>query len=170
MFARRTIGFALTLAAFSAAQAEDSLLKFIKTMDAKTTPLMMKKDLKGWKKVIAPMVTKDFKYTEEGRTYNLDSMVKSMEQGFAGMQKINKVESKVLKHKVKGAVATVESSHTIVAAVAGEKGKPAELKMIGLSIDTYVKDKKGWMLKAMDWKSTQYFMNGKQFNPSAAQQ
>src|SRR5579862_7090119 len=110
---RLVLGFAVfSLCTLSVA---DSLRSDIESMSRTMRTVMMKKDLNLFTKTVKGNISKDFKYSEGGRSMSFDKMVDGMKMSFASMSKVTAADSKILSLKEKGSSATCVMSHRMVA-------------------------------------------------------
>jgi 23S rRNA pseudoU1915 N3-methylase RlmH len=155
------------LVATAAVGTAQSLKSYAESMDKKLNAVMMKKDIDGFVKIVKPMVTKDFKYVENGQTMNFDAMVSMMRQGMGMLEKMTKVSSKILSCKESGNNGVIMSSHMSEGIMTGPDKKKHTMGFTGKSKDIYVKMKGKWMLKSMTWTESVMTMDGKKVDPAA---
>jgi hypothetical protein len=150
------------------AHASDELRKSMNKDNAKMARLMKKLDWKGVEKHLKATTTKDFVYKEAGQSMDLKTMIAQMKSGMSMFKKVTKVETKVLTVQQQGDKANVTATHFIEGTMVGPNKKTQTFRMLGNTIESYVKQNGKWLIKVMDWKDSNMTVDGKPFDPMAA--
>ncbi len=154
-----TLAFAIL--ALCAVAGADALRSQIDAMNKTMHTVMMNRDINAFIKAVKGGVTKDFKYSEQGKAQTFDQMVAGMKGGFAMMTKVTAADSKVLSLTERGNSATCTTQHTMMGITMDPKHKAHKLGFTGTSVETYRKEKGKWLMSSMSWKSQQMTMDGK---------
>ena len=158
MKARSLIFVLLAAAAMANAQ---SLKSAIHKVDGPVCRAMMKKDIKGFEKIVKPAVTPDFKYSEGGPAMGFDEMIAGMKQGFAMYSKITKAQTKLVSVKENGSMGSSVEKHTMVGMMMGPDKKSHKVVFAGTSNSTYKKVNGKWLMATMNMKTDKMTMDGK---------
>ena len=150
------------LASFASADLRSE----INTMNAKVRACMMKLDMDGFVKLVKPGVTKDFKYSENGKSMNFDQMVATMRQSFATMKKVTAATTKTLALKVTGNTGVATSAHSMSVVTMGPDKKSHTMTFTGTSSDHYRNENGTWKMSSMTWKNDKMLMDGKPMDMS----
>ena len=162
----RKFAFLAMLAATVCVANADSLKATVQAMNKKVNAAMLKLDVKAFVAATKPYGTKDFKYTENGRTMTYDEMVAMMKSGLGSLKKMNSVTSEIKKVEEKGGKGTVWTVHKSAGMMMGPDKKTHKMTMDGESMSTYVKEGKAWKIATMTWTKSDMKMDGKPFDPS----
>jgi ketosteroid isomerase-like protein len=135
--------------------------KEIDALYNKVASAMMAKDLNG----ILATGTKDFSYTEDGKTMTGEQISAQMKQQFQMVKGPIKCKMTVLSCKITGKTATVLSSETSEMQIDEQDGKPHKYTSVGKSKDICVKTDKGWLMKSVTVVSSTMTRDGKPFDP-----
>src|SRR5438067_371024 len=127
------------IAAIGAAGASDK--SDIAALYKKLEKAMIAKDVKG----IMAIGTKDFSYTEAGKTLTTDKMTSQLEQQFSMVAGTPKWTNTIVSCKVKGKKATVVTTDYSEMQMSMQDGKPHTIVSSGKSTDTLVKTAGGWL-------------------------
>lgn len=152
--------FAIGLVALSAT-AGASLKSEIEAINKPIKAAFMARDVDGFKKVIQPHMTPDFKYTEGDRTMNFDQMIEGIKQGFSMYSKMTHVSMAVLSVKEHGDKGTAVERQAMNGVVKGPDKKDHKTSYVGLSTETYRKVNGEWKMASMSIKMEKMTMDGK---------
>jgi|CXWL01.1.fsa_nt_gi hypothetical protein len=142
------------------------LQKQFEAQMAKIDKCLLNKDIAGFEKLVKPMVTKDYKHIENGRTLTYDQMIVQMKQGVGMMEEVTVATSKFLSFKQTGNTVVAKQSHKMEGIVMGEDKKKHTMGFTGVTVNTYRKVGGMWKMAIMDWKKQDMLMDGKPFDPS----
>lgn len=123
------------------------------------------KDIKG----VMATSTKDFSYTENGKTITGEAMSAQMQQQFTMMSGTPKAKFSIISIDVKGKSATVVSTDVTEMSMALQDGKAHKIVASGKSKDLLVKTKDGWLMKTVTVLSNKMTLDGKAFDPTKPQ-
>lgn len=157
----------LAVASVCLAQAQ-SLRSQIDTYNKAISNAMMKKDFATMGKLLHASVTPDFKYIEDrpGKPLDADGMIKELQMGLGGFQKVTSASAHITSLKETGKTAAVVVVYKMGGIVPGKDKKAHTMLSSGVSTETYVKAGGGWKLKQMVWKDTAMLLDGKPMDPS----
>lgn len=147
------LAFTLTAVAVAAGAQAGTLRAQIEAMNRKMDGIMMKRDANAFLRAVKPGVTKDFKYTEQGRTSNFDQMFAGVKMGFAGTKSMKSCTSRMVSLVEKGNTAISTTYHQMEGTSQGNGTKPMPFKFSGTSVETYKKVGGKWLMSSMSWKS-----------------
>ena len=162
---KRTLLLAVAAFATISVASAQNLKATINKMNQAVCRALKNRDMALFEKITRPSVTSDFKHVEMGHSMTYDEMLAQMKQSFAMLKKVNSATAKTNKISIHGDTATSESTHHIVAVMAGPDKKNHKMVMNGLTKDVYRKEGKQWKLAEMDWVNQKMTMDGKPFNP-----
>ena len=140
----------------------------IEAMNKVVQSAFLKRDIGAFEKAVKSRVTKDFKYSEEGKSMSFDQMVALMKQSFAMSSKVTKADSKIMSLKEKGNSGTCTTSHDMVMVMVDEKKKTHTMGFAGTSTETFVKEKGKWLMSSMTWGEQKMTMDGKPYPAAPA--
>lgn len=144
----------------SVARADDK--KEIDALYNKVQKAMIAKDLK----TIMASGTKDFTYTEAGKTMSGEQISSQMQQQFSMTVGTPKSKFTITSCVVKGKTASVECSNFTEMQIKLGDSKPHTLVSNSKEKDSLVKTDKGWLMKAVNVTSDKMTLDGKPFDPS----
>ena len=150
----------LLLGAIGIAQA-DGLRAAVEASNKKISAAMMKKDFAGLDKIFKAGMTKDFTYTEAGKTQSYDTMMSGLKMGLGQYSKITKVSTTIKSISEKGNAGTCTAEHVMAGTVVGADKKTHTSSFTGIAVETYVKVGKEWKMSKMEWKSSKMMLDGK---------
>jgi hypothetical protein len=139
----------------------DSLRAQIDASNKVVTTAMVKKDFATLSKEMKAGSTKNFKYTEAGKSQNLDEMLVNMKMGLGMMEKLTVCEAKLISLTQKGDTAVGMMKHTMVGTTKGQDKKTHTMSFTGVSENKYVNEGGKWKMASMTWKSNKQTMDGK---------
>lgn len=149
----------LILSAIVVAKAE-GLRAAIEASNKKIHKAMMAKDFVALDKMFKAGMTKDFKYTEAGKTQTYAQMMAGMKMGLSQMSNIT-ASTKILSLKESANTGTCTALHTMGGTMIGQDKKKHTTKFTGTAVETYRKVGGQWKMASMDWKATSMMMDGK---------
>ena len=158
--------FSISFAVLASAVLAGPLQKQFEAQMAKIDKCLLNKDIAGFEKLVKPMVTKDYKHIEMGRTLNYNQMIAEMKQGLAMMGKVTVARSKFITFKQTGNTVVAKQSHRMEGTMTGQDKKTHTMAFVGTSQNTYRKEGGVWKMAIMDWKKQDMLMDGKPFDPS----
>ncbi len=160
--------FALLIALTSTVclASADTLKASVTDMNKKVNAALKQKDMKAFVAATKGSTTKDFKYIENGKTMNFDTMVATMKTSFASLKAVSSVTSTIKKIEEKGSKGTVWTEHMTIATMVGPDKKTHKMTMAGSSTSECVKEGKSWKVATMTWTNTAMTMDGKPFDMS----
>jgi len=133
------------------------------------TVAMKKKDFATIEKEIRKGTTANFVYIEEGakgKPQKVDEMMKNIKMGLGSMSKVTVCSAKTLSLTENGKIGAGTTEHKMGGIVIGGDKKPHEIVMMGVSMESYVKEKGVWKISKMVWKNTGMTMDGKKMDPA----
>jgi hypothetical protein len=139
----------------------DSFHDQLKSMNADVEKALLAKDINAFDKAMKPHVAANFKYIEDGRESNYQTMVAGMRAGVGAMSKVTVAAVKVLSVKVKGGTARVTGEHKLLGTMAGPDKKQHAMAYSGLSTEQYQLTSGKWLLVTMSMKTAKMTMDGK---------
>jgi ketosteroid isomerase-like protein len=142
------------------AHADDR--KDIDALYSKVGKAMEAKDING----ILATGTKDFTYTEAGKTMTGEQVSAQMKEQFKAVKGPMKSKLTVVSCKITGKTAMVISTDYSEMQVPGQDGKSHKVVTTGKSKDVVVKTDKGWLMKSVNVLSSSMTMDGKPFDPA----
>lgn len=160
---------AISIAALClAGSAAASLKSEIEAMNVQLSKAFLKRDMAMFNRITSSSVTKDFKYTEEGRTMNYEQMLAEMKMGFSNFKSITVSKTVVVACSEKGNTGSAKSRHRMAGEMMGPDKKPHKFTYTGVSNDTFRKEGGKWKIATMNWTETKMTMDGKPFDPMKA--
>jgi len=161
----RTLSILLA-ASFLVVSAQAATLKSsILDMNKKVCSALVKGDFKAFEKYTRAGVTKNFVYTENGKSESYDEMLQQVKQSMS-MGKITSANATLLKLDIKGNSATGTTSHTMKVVTKGGDKKNHTMVVTGKSYETYVKVGDTWKMSKMAWGSSKMTMDGHALDPT----
>ena len=162
--------FALAFAALSLCMVAhaDALRSQIEGMNRKLHPVMMNRDIDGFVKIVKSYITKDFKYSEQGKSIGFDKMVAGMKQGFAMMTRMTSEDTVLLSLTQKGQTATGTSQHRMKGITTDKDGTEHKLAFVGTSVETYRLVNGKWLMSSMAWRTQQMTLDGEPIGQATA--
>ncbi len=158
--------FSFSFVLLACAAVAGPLQKQFEAQMAKIDKCLLNKDIAGFEKLVKPMVTKDYKHIEMGRTLTYDQMVAEMKQGVGMMNKVTVAKSRFLTFKQTGNTVVAKQSHRMEGTMTGPDKKSHIMAFVGVSVNTYRKEGGVWKMAIMNWTKQDMLMDGKPFDPS----
>lgn len=152
---------ALSLVAISSADLKSEL----KEMNARTGNAMVKGDMKSLEAMMKAGVTKDFTYTEAGKTMNFSQMMEMMKQSMGAM-KVTSAHTDIVTVKEKGNMGVATQKRTLTGIMTTPDKKTHKMSFGGMTTDTFVKVGKEWKMQKMVWGKNTMMMDGKPMDPA----
>ncbi len=156
----------VSLAVFVSTAFAGPLQKQFEAQMAKIDKCLLNKDIAGFEKLVKPMITKDYKHIEMGRTLTYDQMIAEMKQGVGMMEKVTVAQSKFLSFKQTGNTVVAKQSHKMEGTMTGPDKKKHTMGFVGVTMNTYRKEGGVWKMSIMNWTKQDMLMDGKPFDPS----
>ena len=156
----------LVVASIIVVSAQAATLKSsILEMNKKVCAALVKGDFKAFEKITRAGVTKNFVYSENGKTESYDEMLKQVKQSMS-MGKVTSASSTLVKLDIKGNSATGSTTHTMKMVTKGSDKKNHTMVVTGKSVEVYVKVGNDWKMSKMTWVSSKMTMDGKALDPT----
>jgi len=130
----------LTFLSLLSVASADALHDQINSVDASVSAALAHKDMDAFTKILKPLVTPTFTYSEPGqKPMGFDLMVSTMKKGLAGIGTIKFAEAKLLSIKPTGSTMTALSTHKMIWLSPGKDKKSHTFDYALLSTDVYQK-------------------------------
>jgi ketosteroid isomerase-like protein len=143
-----------------AVRADDK--KDIAALYNKVAAAMIAKNVDG----IMATGTKDFTYTEAGKTMTGSQVSAQMKQQFQMLKGPVKCKMTVVSCKITGKTADVNSTAYSEMQISGQDGKAHTVVTSSKSKDVVVKTGSGWLMKSVNIQSNKMTMDGKPYDPT----
>jgi ketosteroid isomerase-like protein len=120
-------------------------------------------------KAVLALGTPDFTWKlADGRVLNARASEKAMQEQLGEVKAVHSMTTRIDKLQVEGLTATVWTTGTVQATVAGEAGKTHKLVSTGKSKDVWVNKGGKWLIKRVEDFSQSMTIDGRPVNPDGS--